>query len=133
MWWSSNHWSTPICARPNAPPPSRATPIFRRFFVAAEESEAWGNTLRERRKHSAITANKKRERLRIGYPWKTCVYDSQYKLGQFFLSQLRSSSPVNRYSDTPVAGKAFSLPNSSSTACQALGSFLVANGAPRSA
>src|SRR6202022_211134 len=32
VWCSSNHWSTPICARPSAPPPSSATPIFGRVL-----------------------------------------------------------------------------------------------------
>src|SRR6266436_1992599 len=30
MWCSSNHFRTPMCARPRAPPPSRATPILGR-------------------------------------------------------------------------------------------------------
>src|ERR1700675_1008915 len=32
MWCSSNHWSTPTCANPSAPPPSSATPIRARPF-----------------------------------------------------------------------------------------------------
>src|SRR5260370_33299780 len=76
MWWSSNHWSTPICARPSAPPPSRATPIFSLFFAAAgsleagvlDEPAAWGNAWRDRRKHNAIAANEKRESMRLGCP-----------------------------------------------------------------
>src|SRR5271169_1284082 len=43
MWWSSNHWSTPMCASPSAPPPSSATPIFSRGLEGvAEVDDATG-------------------------------------------------------------------------------------------
>src|SRR5712692_3781336 len=43
MWCSSNHFRTPMCASPIAPPPSRATPILGRgrgegFCCASEGS-----------------------------------------------------------------------------------------------
>src|SRR5450759_4562166 len=81
IWWSSNHWSTPICARPSAPPPSRATPILSLFFVAAgspdegavEASEAWGNARGDRRKHNAIAAKERRKRVCIGCPGRAWI------------------------------------------------------------
>src|SRR5215831_1418795 len=42
MWFSSNHFSTPTCACPSAPPPSSATPTVRRDFVCGLASpDVW--------------------------------------------------------------------------------------------
>lgn len=46
--------------------------------------------------------------------------------------QLVSADHSGCSGSEPAAGESFSLPNSSSTSCQAFGFFLVANGAPRS-
>ncbi len=51
------------------------------------------------------------------------------------LSSRMSSEPffnsvTGHYSVVPATDEVFSLPNSSSTFCQAFGSFFVANGAP---
>src|SRR5208337_1535855 len=75
MRFSSNHCSTPMCARPRAPPPSRATPILSRFLGAAgsrvgEASGGWGNVLSDSRKQSAIAAREERENICIGCPGK---------------------------------------------------------------
>src|SRR5579864_3167741 len=42
IWFSSSHCSTPTCARPSAPPPSSATPIFRRGFAAIGAADTVG-------------------------------------------------------------------------------------------